>query len=123
MATLSEKEIQNLALIIEDNGKVLLQCDEYKVSLRIGNLVRYRPARTVEVVMVYVDGRINVKWCNYDCPQSKFFMPSIVDGNKTLYQPHFCTARAALEHIDAASDSVSIVKALTKRECIDMAAV
>ena len=75
MAILSDEQIHNLALIIECNGRVSLQCDQYVVSLFIDNVVSYRPATTREVVYVHVDGRINVAWCNISCDQSKFFIP------------------------------------------------
>lgn len=109
MSTLSPEQIQNLALIIELNGKVTLRCDGYQVDLFIGELTRFRPVETVEIINVYVNGKIDVRWCNAGCVESKFLMPLIVDSDKTLYQPYFYTARAALEHIDAASDKVELL--------------
>lgn len=109
MAKLSNEQIRNLALIIECNGMVTLQCDEHRVALRIGELTQYHPDKVIEVVKVYINGSINVKWCNYACEESKFLMPMIVDGDKTLYYPYFYTARAALEHINAAADYVELL--------------
>lgn len=109
MSTLSPEQIHNLALIIELNGKVTLRCDGYQIGLCIGELTRYRPAETIEVINVYVNGKVDVRWCNAGCVESKFFMPLIVDSDKTLYQPYFYTARAALEHINAASDKVELL--------------
>ncbi len=110
MVKLSDSDIHTLALIIELNGAVLLQCDGFEVGLSMGEVIYYRPAKTVDVVSVRVNGEINVKWCNYACEESKFLMPIVVDGNKTLYQPHFFTALAALEHINAACDSVTLLR-------------
>lgn len=109
MSILSDEQIQNLALIIELNGRVALRCDGYQVDLFIGEVTQFRPAKTIGVINVYVNKRLDVKWCNYACEESKFLMPMIVDGNKTLYYPYFYTARAALEHINAASDDVELL--------------
>lgn len=109
MSTLSQEQIHSLALIIELNGRVTMRCDGYQVDLFIGKLTQFRPAKTTEVIKVYVDKQLDVKWCNYACEESKFLMPMIVDGNKTLYYPYFYTARAALEHINAASDNVELL--------------
>lgn len=110
MKHLSQEQIQNLALIIELNGRVALRCDGYQVDLFIGEVTQFRPAKTTEVINIYVNKRLDVKWCNYACEESKFLMPIIVDGNKTLYYPYFYTARAALEHINAASDNVELLR-------------
>lgn len=110
MQKLSEQQIGTLTQIVELNGAVLLQCDGFKVRLSIGELTQFRPHKTIKVVDVYVNGEINVKWCNYAYEESKFFMPMIADGNKTLYYPYFYTARSALEHINAASDKVVLLR-------------
>lgn len=109
MAILSPEVIDNLVSIIELNGKVVLRCDGYRVDLCIGELTYFHPHKTIDVVQVYVNGEINVKWCNYGCEESKFLQPVIVDGDKTLYQPSFFTARAALEYINGASNNVELL--------------
>lgn len=116
MSKLSEEQMTNLANIIECNGVVLLRCDGFEVSLSVGELTYFRPAKTINVVNVRVNGEINVKWCNYACEESKFLMPILVDGNKTLYQPSFFAARHALEHINAASDRIELLRSYTSQQ-------
>lgn len=110
MSKLSHEQIDNLVLILELNGRVLLRCDGYQIVLCKGELTRYHPYENIDIIQIYIDGKVDVRWCNYTCEQSKFFVPLLVDGNRTLYQPYFFAAREALEHINAASDNAVLLR-------------
>jgi hypothetical protein len=118
VSKLSKDEITSLALVFELGGKVVLDCDGYGVSMRFVDLTRKDDV--IEVVMVYVDKYMKALWLNIDCPQSKFYRVEGID-NQVVRSPYFYTARDALEHINAASDSVAITKALTRCQWIDEA--
>lgn len=118
MSKLSSDEITSLALVFELGGKIVLSCDGYCVSMRFADI--NGRDKSFEAVLIYVNRRMNLQWLNNDCPQSKFYRLEDVDG-QSVRSPYFYTARAALEHINAVSNSVTITKALTRREWIDEA--
>lgn len=109
MSILSDEQIQNLALIIELNGLVLLKCDDYEVSLM--NIGPY--GSTYGGAHVMIDNCMNVHWLLGGHNQSKFLKPVTDDTPSWMegwrYQPYFDNAKNALEHINAASDNVELL--------------
>lgn len=119
MSKLSKSDIERMADVIEQGGKVVLDCDGYSVSLKLGYLTLDRKVR--DVVVVHIDGFIKAEWCNKECRQSVFLRKELLSKDEPQYHPYWLTAQSALKHITKVSKRLEVTKELTRRQWIDEA--
>lgn len=111
MSKLSEEQMTNLANIIECNGVVLLQCDEFNISLMNVGLFGRGGAHLM------IDDCMNVNWLRGSCYQSKYLKPATDDMPIWMggwqYQPYFYSAKTALEHLNDVSNKIELLRSYT----------
>ena len=114
MQKLNEEQMTNLANIIECNGVVLLRCDRFNISLMNVGLFGRGGAHLM------IDDCMNVNWLLGGHSQSKFLKPVTDDTPSWMegwqYQPYFDNAKNALEHINAASDRIKLLRSYTSQQ-------